>query len=98
MTDADDVTPSTTAEMVTLPGLMAVTNPVAPTTATALFELDQLTARSAKIEPEGSRTVDVSRAVSPTVSARVDGDTTIEPAVTSVTDTGADAANPSADA
>src|SRR3954464_859776 len=45
-TAADPVTPSTVAEMVTSPGALPVTRPVASTSATATFDDFHVTARS----------------------------------------------------
>jgi hypothetical protein len=97
-TAADAVIPSTTADMVALPAVTAVTRPVAPTVAVAGVELNHVTARSVRTAPDASRTVAETRAVSPAVSVRLAGETVTDAAGTDVTATGAEAANPSADA
>jgi hypothetical protein len=59
----------------------------------AVLELDQLTARSVRTVPAASRAVADTVAVSPAVSARLDGETTTDATGTAVTSTPADDVN-----
>jgi hypothetical protein len=83
---------------VAAPAATAVTRPPEETVAIAGFDDDQVTARLASTDPLASRTVAVSREVSPFVSVTVDGTIAMAAAGTAVTDTDAVASSPSADA
>jgi hypothetical protein len=95
VTVADPLCPSLVAAIVALPGLTAVTKPVALTVATVALSLAQVTTRSVSGFPLASRGIAVSWLVWPTVSPRLGGVTLTDATGTGVTVTVADPLCPS---